>query len=285
MIPAAFDYARATSVDEVLAALAADDGTQLIAGGHSLLPILKFRLADPSRLLDIAHLDALRGVHHKGGAARIGATTTYRELLDSAALRKSHPLIAEATSHIGDVQVRNRGTIGGGLAHADPASDMPAVMLALDASFTLQSKGGERAVPAREFFTGPFDTAMKSNELLTAIDVPALAKGSGSAYVSFDQAASGYALVGAAAVVALKGGKVTRADLAFTGLSENPFLTAGAKDLVGSDGGEAACSKVASACISGVEANDDIHASAAYRTHLAVVAARRALTTAVARSA
>lgn len=282
MIPSSFDYVRAKNLNDALKALGKN--TKVIAGGHSLLPLLRFRLAQPDRLVDIGQLPQLKGIKAVGGGARIGAATTYRELLESKLVRDKYPLIAEVTEHIGDLQVRNAGTIGGGLAHADPAADMPPVMLVLDATFVLQSKGGKRSVPARKFFKGPFTTALKPNELLVEIQLPAPPKGAGAAYASFEQAASGYALVGAAALVAKAKGMVTRADLAFTGLADTPFLAAGAARLVGTSGDADAIAQVAEAAVSGVEANDDIHAGAVYRLHLAHVAARRALAGALTRA-
>lgn len=282
MIPAAFDYVRARSLREALAAL--DKNTKVIAGGQSLLALLKFRLAQPARLVDIGRLPQLTGVKRAGGGVRIGAATTYRALLEARELRARYPLIAEVTEHIGDLQVRNAGTIGGGLVHADPAADMPPVMLVLDATFVLQAKRGTRTVPARKFFTGPFTTAVKPTELLTEIRLPAPPKGAGTAYASFEQAASGYALAGAAALVAVANGTITRAALAFTGVAETPFLAPQAARLVGTSGAPAAIAEVAAAAVADVAANDDIHASAAYRRHLAAVAARRALTRALERA-
>lgn len=283
MIPTSFDYVRAKNLNDALQALGKN--TKVIAGGHSLLPLMRFRLAQPERLVDIGQVPQLKGVKAAGGGVAIGAATTYRDLLDSKIVRDKYPLIAEVTEHIGDLQVRNAGTIGGGLAHADPAADMPPVMLVLDATFVLQSKGGKRSVPARQFFKGPFATALKARELLVEIRLPAPPKSAGTAYVSFEQAASGYALVGAAALVAAAKGKITRAELAFTGLADAPFLAAPAAQLVGSWGGEDGIAQAAEAAVAEVEANEDIHASAPYRLHLAKVAARRALATALRRAA
>jgi len=258
--------------------------SKVIAGGHSLLPLLRFRLAQPDRLIDIGQLPQLKGIKKAGGGLKIGAATTYRELLESKDVKALYPLIAEVTEHIGDLQVRNAGTIGGGLAHADPAADMPPVMLVLDATFALQSKGGKRSVPARKFFKGPFTTALKPNELLVEIQLPAPPKGAGTAYASFEQAASGYALAGAAVLIAVAKGMITRADLAFTGLADAPFLAPAAAKLVGTQGGSDLIAQVTSLAVAGVEANDDIHANADYRKHIAAVAARRALTEALARA-
>jgi carbon-monoxide dehydrogenase medium subunit len=284
VIPASFDYARAASLADAVKALAAKDGTKLIAGGQTLVPLLRLRLAQPSRLVDIGGLAELKGITQRDGNVRIGAATTYRELLESKALRDSHPIVAEATAGIGDVQVRNLGTIGGAVAHADPVSDMPAVLLALGATMELASEKGEREVSAMEFFQAPFTTAMKEDELLVAIQLPALPSGTGTAYVSFEQAASGYALVSAAAVVGREKGKVKHAALAFTGLStDGPFLSEAAAKLRGASGGADDIERVAAEAVKGIEANDDIHASAAYRIHLGRVAARRALTLALER--
>ncbi|MBI4500688.1 MAG: xanthine dehydrogenase family protein subunit M [Gemmatimonadetes bacterium] len=283
MIPAAFEYTRARSVADALKALGARN-TKVLCGGQSLIPLLRFRLAEPKRLVGIGHLSQLKGITRTKGGVRIGAATTYRELLESKVLQSDFPLIGEVTAHIGDLQVRNVGTIGGGLAHADPAADMPAVMLALDAKFQLQSAKGKRTVAAREFFRGPFSTAMKPTELLTEIQLPALPANAGTAYADFEQLASGYALVGAAAVVARSQGSVTQATLAFTGLSDTPFLAKSAGELIGTKGDAQAITRVAEGAVEGVEANDDIHASSAYRLHLAKVAARRALTEAVERA-
>ena len=282
MIPTSFEYLRAKNLKDALKAIGKN--TKVIAGGHSLLPLLRFRLAQPDTLVDIGQLKELKGIKKAGGGMKIGAATTYRELLESRELGTLYPLIAEVTEHIGDLQVRNAGTIGGGLAHADPAADMPPVMLVLDATFLLQSKGGKRSVAARKFFKGPFTTAMKPNELLTEIQLPALPKGAGMAYASFEQPASGYALAGAAVLIAIAKGMITRADLAFTGLADTPFLAPAAAKLVGTQGQVELIAQVAAAAVAGVEANDDIHAGPEYRTHLATVAARRALTQALERA-
>ncbi len=284
MIPTSFEYVRAKTLKDACKLLGKN--VKVIAGGHSLLPLLKFRLAQPDTLVDIGQLRELKGIKKVGGGVKIGAATTYRELLESKDLKALYPLIAEVTEQIGDLQVRNAGTIGGGLAHADPAADMPPVMLVLDATFVLQAKAGKRTVAARKFFKGPFTTALKPTELLTEIQLPAPPKGAGmgGAYASFEQAASGYALAGAAALVAVAKGMITRADLAFTGVADTPFLAPQAAKLVGTSGDAALIAQVAEAAVAGVEANEDIHASAEYRLHLARVAARRALTQALARA-
>jgi carbon-monoxide dehydrogenase medium subunit len=283
MIPTSFDYVRAESLRDALKALDGD-GTKAIAGGHSLLPIMKFRLAQPTRLVDISRLEELKGIAEKGRGARIGAGTTYRELLESDLLRERFPLMVEATETIGDLQERNRGTIGGGIAHADPASDMPAVMLVLDATFNLRSKGGKRSIKAREFFQGPFTTALADDELLTEIILPPLPADAGSIYLSHDHPASGYAIVAVAAVVARKRKTVSHAAAALTGVGEMAFLAKSVEGLIGTKGEPEAISEAAAGATAGVEVNSDTHAPAEYRRHLATVITRRALTTALERA-
>jgi len=284
MIPTSFDYVRAESLKDALKVLSDGDGSKAIAGGHSLLPIMKFRLAQPPRLVDISRLEELKGIAEKGRGARIGAGTTYRELLESELLRERFPIITEATETIGDLQVRNRGTIGGSLAHADPVSDMPAVMLALDATFNLRSKRGRRSVKAREFFQGAFTTALAEDELLTEIILPRLPTGAGTVYLSHDHPASGYAIVGAAVIVARKRKAVTHAVVALTGVGEIAYLLQSTDSLVGSNGEPDVVARVAGEATTGVEVNGDIHAPAEYRRHLATVITRRALETALDRA-
>jgi carbon-monoxide dehydrogenase medium subunit len=284
MIPAEFEYVRPGSLRDALTALAAQDGTKVLAGGHSLLPMMKFRLAQPPRVVDIGALPELRGIAEYRRGARIGATTTYRDILDSELLRERFPLIVETTDSIGDVQVRNRGTIGGGLAHADPAADMPAVMVALDASFNLRSKRGKRSVAAREFFRGPFETAIEPDELLTEVILPPLPRTAGTAYVSFEQAASGYAIVAAAVVIGLTRRTVSHAVVALTGLGAVAPMVKAAEQLVGTKGEADAVQRVAAQAPDGLEILGDIHAPAEYRRHLTTVAVRRALTTALERA-
>jgi carbon-monoxide dehydrogenase medium subunit len=284
MIPTSFDYVRASSLRDALSALAAGDGTKVIAGGHSLLPIMKFRLAQPARLVDISRLEELKGITENRRGARIGAATTYREVLESALLRERFPLLIEATETVGDLQVRNRGTIGGGLAHADPASDMPAVMLALDATFNVRSKRGRRSLRAREFFQGAFTTLLAEDELLTEIVLPPMPNGAGSTYLSHDHPASGYAIVAAAVIVARKRRTVSHAIVALTGVGEVAYLASSAESLVGSTGDPNALAGVADQVTAGIEVAGDSHAPAEYRRHLASVVTRRALETALERA-
>lgn len=284
MIPASFEYTRAESLRDALTVLAKGDGVKVLAGGHSLIPMMRFRLAQPTRLIDIGRLAELKGIAEHRRGARIGALTTYREVLESELLRERFPLIAEATEDIGDLQVRNRGTIGGGLAHADPASDMPAIMVALDASFNLRSKRGKRTVAAREFFQGPFSTALAEDELFVEMILPPLPRGAGTAYMSFNQAASGYALVAAAAVVGRSRKTVNHAVVVLSGLADVARRIASADQLVGTKGELDAIARIAAAAPEGLEIQGDVHAPAPYRRHLVTVATRDALTRALERA-
>ena len=286
MIPAAFEYARATSLDEAVDALGRAGGTtKVIAGGQSLLPLMKLRLAQPARLLDIGRLGELRGIRTLAdGRVAIGALTTYAELLDSPV--RAYGLLADALPSIGDVQVRNRGTIGGAIAHADPASDLPACLLALDAELVARSTRGERTLPIATFFEGPFTTALADDELLTEIRLPGPRDDAGSAYVSIEQPASGYALVGVAAVIARQGpgAPLSLVQIGITGVGPVAYRARGVEAaLVGSDGSARAIADAASHAVDGVVVNADIHADREYRSEMAKVFTRRALEAAAAR--
>lgn len=286
MIPAAFDYIRPGSLAEALDLLAgATDGTKVIAGGHSLLPLLKMRLASADRLIDISRLSELRGVDAWGDGLAIGAAATYADVLGSTLALARCPLLAEAIPDIADLQVRNRGTLGGSLAHADPASDVPALVLALDAQLVLRSARGERIVAADGFFHGAFVTEVQPDELLTQIRIPALPAGAGTAYLQLTQRASGYSLVGVAAVVAMSAGAVSHVRVGITGVGDHAYrATAVEGALAGTDGGPAAIGAAAAHAADGQEVGADIHADREYRTAMASVYARRALEAAIARA-
>jgi len=283
VIPAAFDYKRAGSLDEALG-LIGTSGTKVIAGGMSLLPLMKLRLASPERLLDIGRLKELKGVRKlDDGRLAVGALTTYAELAESPA--RFYGLIGDALPDIGDVQVRNRGTIGGAVAHCDPASDLPAVLLALDAEIVARSKRGERVIPSDGFFKGAFETDLADDELITEIRLPAARDDAGSAFVALSQRASGYSIVGVAAVVIVDGkGSIATAGVALTGVGDAPYRAKAVESaLVGTDRGAAAIAKAAAHATDGVTVNGDIHADAAYRTAMAEVYTRRAIEAAVGR--
>ncbi len=256
MIPAATRYARATDVDHALELLGEPDA-KVIAGGQSLIPVMKLRIARPPLVVDISRLD-LRGISEHDGELHVGALTTWRELVESDAI--SGPglaAIAESAAEIGDLQVRNLGTVGGSIAHADPASDMPAVLLALGARLRLRSPEGERELPLAEALVGPFTTSIAPGELLVDVVVPLPPLGSGSAYASVEHPASGFALVGAAALV-----EPSRETVALTGVGATPFVLAEGDPR---------------AAISAAEIYGDRFASAEYRRELAAVLVTRAL--------
>ena len=283
MIPAAFDYRRATSLDDALGALAGGEA-KVIAGGMSLLPLMKLRLASPERLVDIGRLNELRGVRQlPDGRLAIGALTTYSELADSPA--REYGLIRDALPDIGDVQVRNRGTVGGSVAHCDPASDLPAVLLALGADIVARSKRGEKVYPVDGFFTGAFTTALADDELVTEIRLMGPRDDAGSAFVSLSQRASGYSIVGVAAVVIKEGGSaITRAGIALTGVGEAPYRAKAAEAaLLGNEGTAESIAEAAAHAIDGVTVAGDIHADSEYRAAMAVIYTRRAIEAALVR--
>ena len=286
MIPAAFEYTRAGSVDEALRLLADDDGARVLAGGQSLLPLMKLRLASPGTLVDIGRLDELRGIDRlDDGRLQIGALTTYAQLLDSEA--EHYGVLRDALPSIGDVQVRNLGTVGGAVSHADPASDLPAALLALDADLILQSARGTRTVKANGFFEGPFQTAIGHDELLTAIVLPGPRDGSGSAYESLEQPASGYAMVGVAVGVIVGAGNVIEyLGVGITGVGDHPYRASTVEsELVGTTASADAIAAAAAHAADGVTVNSDIHAGADYRTAMSSVITRRAIQKALARVA
>jgi carbon-monoxide dehydrogenase medium subunit len=287
VIPAAFAYTRPTSLAEALEQLAAGAGSaKVLAGGQSLIPLLRLRLASVDKLVDIGGLPELRNIRElPDGGLGIGATATYREVLDSPLATARVPLLALAIPGIGDVQVRNRGTVAGSIAHADPASDMPAIALALEATLILRSGRGERVVAAADFFRGAFETDLGEDELLTEVRFPGQPAGAGMAYRRLDQPASGYSIVGVAAVVGRSGGSVTTARVAITGVAEVAYrATAVEAALTGSSGDAAAIGAAAAHAVDGVTVASDIHAGADYRAEMARVHTRRAIEAALAAS-
>lgn len=279
MYPSAFSYHRAASVQDALATLAATPDAKLLAGGHSLLPPMKLRMVAPPLLVDLGGLSQLRGVRRDGDSFVIGALTTHRTIEFSQDLRAGCPLLPEAASLIGDPMVRNRGTIGGSLAHADPAADFPACILALEATVTAESPGGSRTIAADQFFTGLFETALAPNELLTEIRVAVPATGSRAAYEKFSHPASRYAVVGVAVILQTEGGVCRRARVAITGAAASARrLTSLETALTGQ---KLDAASIAAACRNLVSADDllaDAVASADYRAHLVDVLTKRALT-------
>jgi aerobic carbon-monoxide dehydrogenase medium subunit len=284
MRPAEFEYHRPTSVDEAVALL--DEEVRPLAGGHSLLPLLKLRLAMPSALVDLGGIPGLDEISENGDGLSIGALATHNSVADSELVRDRCPVLAEAAARIGDVQVRNRGTIGGSVAHADPAADYPTVLKALGATITAAGPGGQRQIAADDLFLGIFTTSLEPGELITSVSVPATPPGTGAAYEKHRHPASFYAVVGVAAVVSVEGGTCTSAKVTVGGVTSPPVhATAAADAVTGGPGSEeaiaAAAEKVAEAI---PQATGDAYASAEYRTELAKVLAARALSRAFERA-
>ncbi len=283
MIPNTFDYQRATSLDEALG-LVGTPGTKVIAGGMSLLPMMKLRLANPERLVDIGRLAELRGVRQlDDGRLAIGALTTYSELADSPA--RHYGLIGDALPDIGDVQIRNRGTVGGAVAHCDPASDLPAVLLALEAEIAARSTRGETVYASDGFFLGAFATALADDELVTEIRLPGPRNDAGSAFVALSQRASGYSIVGVAAVIIKENGSaITKATIAITGVGDAPYRAKAAEAaLIGNDATAESIAAAAAHATDGVTVAGDIHADSEYRAAMTVAYTKRAIVAALGR--
>jgi len=286
MYPAEFDYHRARSIKEAQQMLAANPGAKLLAGGHSLIPLMKLRLASPSAVIDIGRIPELRGITTSENMLRIGSLTTHAELAASADIRRRAAALAEAAAVIGDPAVRNRGTIGGNVAHADPASDLPTVLVALGAQVLAVGPGGERTIDAAQFFTGIMTTVLGDDELLAAVLVPASTPGQGSAYVKFAHPASRYAVVGAAAAVTVEGGTCKVVRVALGGLVPAACRApAVERSLAGQQPSDSAIAAAAAQVAQDLgEVNGDIFASADYRRAVAPVYVKRALSAAVARA-
>lgn len=275
MIANAFEYAAPASLDEAFTLL--DDGAKPLSGGMSLIPMMKLRLASPDKLVDLRRLPELNYIREQAGEIHIGATTTHDAIESSMLLRGKCPLLSETAANIGDIQVRNMGTIGGSVAHADPAADYPAALQALEAKIVLRSKQAERIVPVAEFFIDTFSTALEPGEIVTEIIVPIEAGLTGTSYQKLVQPASGFAIVGIAA--RFSRGHLVRVGV--TGLSGASFRAKNVEDeLMQSGDFAAACAKVSE----GIEAISDLHASADYRAKMAQIYTARALRQAMGRS-
>ena len=271
MIPAPFDYQRAASVDEAIELLAAHgDDAKLLAGGHSLLPLMKLRLAQPTVLVDIGRIGDLSYVEDGSGTVRIGALTRHHDVATSDLVREQVPLLAEVAGQIGDPQVRHRGTVGGSIAHGDPASDLPAVLLALRGTMVVRGPGGEREIAADDFFTGFLETALAPDEVLTEIRVPAV-PGVGWAFEKFNRRAQDWAIVGVAAALTNGSGGP---GVGLVNMGSAPLRAAGVEDALRSGSGAA---DAASHADEGTEPPGDLNASPEFRRHLAQVLVRRAL--------
>lgn len=282
MTPAVFDYYRPEAVDEAIALLGRyGEDARPLAGGQSLLPMLKLRLLEPAALVDLSRITALSGVRQEGEELVLGAMTTHYQLLSSPLVQRVAPLIAEAAALIGDPQVRNRGTLGGSLAHADPGADIEAAILASGARVSIAGRSGTRVIPADELFVGPLTTSLEPDELLIDVAMAVQRPGQGAAYEKFPNPASRFAVVGVAAQVTIADELISEARVALTGAAPTPQrLQAVEAALVRRTTDAIAAASAAAA--TGWEANDDIHGSADYRRHLATVLTARALKRAVA---
>lgn len=287
MFPAEFNYHRATTLADASRLLKDHPGAKVLAGGHSLIPLMKLRLAAPGTVIDIGRIAEMKGIAVTGDRVRIGALTTHAELAASEALRKSCPMLAQAASIVGDPQVRNRGTIGGNVAHADPASDLPTVLTALDAQFIATGPTGERTIATADFFQGLMATALAEDEILIAIEVPASQHGEGTDYVKFTHPASRYAVIGVAASIVRQGSTCASARIAIGGLVPRPTRAASVERAL--TGQELSAEIIAAAASTadqdlGDDVLGDIFASAEYRRATLPVYVKRAITAAAGRA-
>ena len=280
MIPAAFDYEVAESAEHAIALLGEREDAKLLAGGHSLLPAMKLRIARPARLVDVGRIAELSYVRESDGQIAIGALTRHRDVASSVLLQAQCPIVSHTAGQVGDPQVRHRGTIGGSIAHGDPASDLPTVVLALDAELVARGPGGERTIAAREFFTGVFQTALAPDEMLVEVRVPKLGDGTGWSYTKMSRRAQDWATVAVAAIVERSNGSIGKASIGLTNMGATPLRATATEQAIGSAGAIGDASALAA---DGTEPSSDHAASADFRKHLAQVLTRRALEEAAAR--
>ncbi|MEK8050289.1 xanthine dehydrogenase family protein subunit M [Ideonella sp. DXS22W] len=285
MIPPAFEYHAPRSVGEAIGLLGSlGPDAKLLAGGHSLLPMMKLRFAQPAHLIDLNRIAELRGIHDDGDSIVIGAMTVENDLIASELLQRRVPLLPEAAKLIADPQVRNRGTIGGDIAHGDPGNDHPAISLALDAQFTLQGPNGLRTVAANAFFFGTYMTALAEDEILTAIRVPAFAQGTGWAYEKLKRKTGDWATAGAAVVLRLDGGVVSHARVSLTNVAPMAIRVADAEAaLLGQPVSEASIAAAARAAMAAAEPAEDLRGDIAYKTAMAGQMVKRAIAKAASR--
>jgi carbon-monoxide dehydrogenase medium subunit len=286
MISAQFDYVRANTLDEALTLLAQNEDAKILAGGHSLIPAMKLRLAMPPLLVDIGRIKDLSYIREEDGQIRIGAMTTHYQIESSDLLKKICPLLPECAGHIGDVQVRNKGTIGGSVAHSDPAGDWPAAVIALNAELVVASKNGERIIKADDFLVDLMTTALEPGEILREIRINKSSSRTGQAYVKMHHPASGFAVVGVAANLSLDGnGGCENASIGITGVSSKAYrATVVESALTGSALDEREIANAAAHAADGVDINGDLFASEDYRRHLAQVFTKRAIAAATERA-
>jgi carbon-monoxide dehydrogenase medium subunit len=280
VIPAPFDYEVAESVEHAIELLGADDDAKLLAGGHSLIPAMKLRVARPSKLVDIGRLGDLAYVRDAGTQLAIGALTRHKDVRDNPLLQEHCPIVSTTAGLIGDPQVRHRGTIGGSLVHGDPASDLPAVMVALGAEMTVRGAAGERTVSASDFFRGVWETAVEPGDVLTEIRVPKLGESTGWSYLKLNRRAQDWATVGVAALVHRDNGSVAGASIALTNMGATPIRAKSTEDALASGARPA---DAAEHMADGTDPPSDVAASSEFRAHLARVLGRRAIDEALTR--
>jgi len=284
MIPNTFEYTAPTTLKDALALIG--DGGKPLAGGMSLIPMMKLRMANPEHLIDLNRIAELNYIRESNGELHIGANATHYDIEISPLILGKCPLLAETASAIGDIQVRNRGTLGGSVAHADPSADYPAALQALEAKIVLTNSGGSRTLSVTDFFVDTFTTALEPGELVTEVIVPVEGGLTGTSYQKFLQPASGFAIVGVAARIRREAGKISLARIGVTGVSGNSYRALKAeKALEGTSGSEAEITAAATLVGDGIEASADLHASAVYRMHLASNYAARAIRAAISRTA
>jgi carbon-monoxide dehydrogenase medium subunit len=278
MIPSKFNYSRATSVQDAISKLGGE--AKLLAGGHSLIPAMKLRLNQPTDLIDISRIDTIKQITDEADSVLIGAGVTHGEIANSSLVRSACAMVSDGAAQIGDIQVRNKGTIGGSIAHADPAADWPAIIIAADGVIILEGAGGSREVPAASFFTGFYETALEENEIITGIRIPKLKSGSSSNYVKFAQPASRFAIVGCAVVKNLDSeGEIGNIKVSITGVSEFAYRDHGVEDeLMGKPLTAEVIESAAAKAAESVDVMSDHYASEEYRKHLAKVYVKKALT-------
>lgn len=277
MIPVAFDYKKATTVDDAVAALASGgEDAKIMGGGQSLMPVLRLRLNAPSVIVDCSSIDELKGVCEDGGKIVIGAGTTHHDAMHNPMVKSSVGLLAQATATVADPQIRHRGTVGGALAHADPRADQPPVAIALDAEFRIAGPGGRRTVSASDFFIGPFETAVGPDEILVSVAFPKL-DGWGSHYEKFNRTAQGWSIVGVAAAVRMDGGKIAEARIGLTNVGGTPHRARGVEAALVGASSLAEIEAAAAQASDGLEPFADDDADVEYRLHLARVLTARAV--------
>lgn len=284
MIAQPFDYSAPESVSEALRLLSTKEDSRVLAGGQSLIPMMKLRLSGPAHLVDLGRIAELNYIAETNGSIRLGAMSTHHQVETSETLRHKCPLLADVAGRIGDVQVRNLGTIGGSLSHADPAADYPSALQALGAQVRLVSLSGERTLPIDEFLIDALTTALEPGEVLYEVIVPVDQSGLGSAYMKLQQPASGFAVVGAAAQLGVQDGKIAHARVGITGVASKPYRAKNVEAALQGRSATAATLAEASRVVTdGVDPLSDLYAAADYRAHAATVYTRRALEAALAR--